>query len=148
MNEDLTPRYIKYGRVPVAADGRPDVHDGDTLRLALDLGHNVWLAEDLLYRLADIQAAELKTQGGEEAREKLISLVEQFQLPLAKPAAGGFWLVVQTVKKQGTDDYRPAEKKGSFGRYLVRLYGKSNTGEWQNLNQLLLDSGHAKPYKR
>jgi endonuclease YncB( thermonuclease family) len=148
--EDYTPRYIKYGCVCVGDDDRPDAYDGDSVRLRLDLGHGIWIDADLLYRLAHIQAPELvgNSQPGLQAKHFLQQAIMQYQLDMKKPTGGGFWLVVKTVKKQGQDDYRPKEKKGGFGRYLVELYGKDAEGGWVNINQLMLDAGYAKPYGR
>lgn len=143
---DFTPNYIKYAKVPAKA-GKPDVHDGDSLPLHMDLGHGLWLLEKGLYRLARIAAPELSEPGGIEAREHLKLLISKYQLLLRPEDAGIFRLSVQTVTKQGRDDYRPVEKKERYGRYLVNLYGKDADDEWVDINQLMMDDGHAKPYE-
>jgi endonuclease YncB( thermonuclease family) len=147
--EDLTPRYIKYGLVDVNDDGEPDAYDGDSVRLRMDLGHGVWIDDGMLYRLAGIQAPENPEHGvGKRAKEYLQMLIVQYQLNLTVPTSGGYWLVVKTIKKKGDVDYRPKEKKGSFGRYLVVLYGKDEECNWINLNNEMLLSQHAKEYTR
>lgn len=148
--EDLAPRYIKYGCISVDDNGRPDAYDGDSVRLKLDLGHGIWIDDGMMYRLSGIQAPERPATSvkAKQSKEYLQQQIERYQLDLPKPAGGGFWLSIRTVKKQGRDDYRPKEKKGSFGRYLVELYGKDEFGVWLNINNKMLLANHAKPYVR
>lgn len=92
------------------------VIDGDTVVADIDLGFFVWHREQRL-RLNRIDADEIrgkkKTEKGEAAYKWLKEKVE------------GKWLVVRTV----------ADRKGSFGRYLIELFL-----DGKNVNDELVES--------
>lgn len=96
-----------------------DVHDGDTLRIDLDLGFGVHQVE-LSARLFGINAPELATQAGKEALAFLLTLV-----------APGDRV---TVRSHGFDKYG--------GRYDAEVA----TRQGVDLSKAMLDSGHARPF--
>lgn len=98
-----------------------DVVDGDTVHADIDLGFDTHTHMTL--RLNGIDAPEMKTQEGKDAKEYLTLLLA--------PTHGN--VTLKTVK-----DHR--EK---YGRYLATLYGRGN----MNLNETMVETGHAKRYK-
>lgn len=103
------------------------VIDGDTLRLHVDLGWNVF--SDHNVRLLRVNAPEMKGD------------------TLAAGQAAKAW-VVQWLTEHGSAAVWPyvihSEKDDAFGRYLVELYDANDV----NLNDDLLASGNAVPYVR
>jgi micrococcal nuclease len=97
-----------------------DFHDGDTLRLAVDLGCDVTIS--LAIRLNGLNAPELNTDEGKAAKAYVADW-------LAKNAPNG--VVLNTIK-----DHR--EK---YGRYLGVIHANSRC-----LNDDLIADGHAKPW--
>lgn len=51
-----------------------DVYDGDTIRVDIDLGQDVWVRRRTV-RLAGVAARELRDPGGGEARDHLAALL-------------------------------------------------------------------------
>lgn len=91
------------------------VADGDTLWLWIGLGFNLWVRQKV--RLRGIDAPELDTQAGLAAKRFIESQLE-------------------SVKEVTVTTTKPDK----FDRYLADLW-IGNT----NLNQLLLETGHARP---
>lgn len=83
--------------------GVKEVHDGDTVRLLIDVGfeacHFPWL------RVRDLYCPELGKPGGQEAKEAAVELLE-----------GADQLWVTTFKRPGWTDM---EK--SFARYIAEI---------------------------
>lgn len=100
------------------------VYDGDTVRCDIDLGFGTWLHNQAL-RLYGINTPELR---GEDRAAGL--LARDF---LEKRVVGRE-LTIRTRK----------DKKGKYGRWLAVIYDGNGT----DLNQLLVDSGHAVEYLR
>lgn len=99
------------------------VYDGDTLRVDIDLGLSTWVKNEKL-RLARIDAPELRGEEREHglaARDFLISKVLNQEI------------ILETIK----------DRKGKYGRYLAELWIKNETGEYININDLLVQEGHA-----
>lgn len=96
------------------------VYDADTMTAEIDLGFSIKFTEKL--RLLSIDAWELR---GEEREKGLIARDRVRELVLGKE------VIINTYK----------DKKGKYGRYLAVVYI-----DGVNLNQLLLDEGHAVPY--
>ena len=107
-----------------------DIVDADSVVLDVNLGFRLtWRAPFRLYG-PDIEgkmglnAPELKTPEGVKARDFLAQLL----------ASHSHNLMAHTKK----------DRKEKFGRYLVTLYGSLFEGEAaENINRLLIDSGHA-----
>ncbi len=101
------------------------IYDGDTIRVDIDLGFGVILADQSL-RLLGIDTPEIK---GVERPQGLMSrdfVVERIPV--------GSYITITTVK----------DRKEKFGRYLATVfYGE----EQKNLNEELLSSGMATPYE-
>jgi endonuclease YncB( thermonuclease family) len=92
------------------------VHDGDTLRAVCDLGFHATLTVDV--RLDGINARELHTPGGREAREQLAALVLGQQV---------------TLTSLGLDKY---------GRCLGRL----TLPDGSDVATAMVGAGYAAPY--
>jgi endonuclease YncB( thermonuclease family) len=103
-----------------------EVHDGDTVRLVVDLGFSMWRTRDPntgdRYRLARINAPELRDiPAGPAAANYLKSLLPDI----------GLTVRVKTYKDPD-----------NYGRYLVELF----TPEGESVNDLMVSSGHAEVY--
>lgn len=94
------------------------VVDGDTIRATVDLGCDVHI--NMTIRLAHIDAPEISTPEGIAARDHLASLL---LLPLS----------LRTIK----------DKREKYGRYL----GELASGRCSDLNQRMVDDGHAVRYE-
>lgn len=96
------------------------VVDGDTVHLDVDLGLET--SRRLKCRLKGINAPELKTEAGKEARGFLTETLKSAKV-----------FRVETVK----------DRTEKYGRYLVLIY----IGEGEvTANDLMIDAGHAEPY--
>lgn len=94
------------------------VIDGDTVAVTFDLGFHIFTTVRL--RLLGINAPEVSTQEGRDARDFL-----KLRLQEGDP------LIVTTFKDPGD----------KYGRWLATL-----THNGQNVNKLMVDSGHAVPF--
>jgi len=100
------------------------VYDGDTIRADIDLGFNIWMFNEQI-RFLGINAPEIR---GEQRPQGLLS--RQFVLDRIPPGTE-FKLLTER------------DRKGKYGRYLGTIfYGDALT----NLNQELLEAGHAIPF--
>lgn len=96
------------------------VHDGDTITVDVDLGWNTWRHGEVL-RLAGLDAPELTTLAGTEAHTYLAGLLPP-----------GITATVRTSE----------DKREKYGRMLATVI----TVTAGNVNDLLITSGHAKPW--
>lgn len=99
------------------------VIDADTLVVSIDLGFTVWL-KDQHVRLAHLNAPELPTAAGKAALRYLLDLLGP-GLPLQ--------VTLQTIK----------DRQDKYGRYL----GVFVTQAGVNINEALVEAGHAVPYE-
>jgi endonuclease YncB( thermonuclease family) len=100
------------------------VVDGDTLKLAIDLGFRVQFVATC--RLARLDCPEIATIAGVQAR----------------------LFVAQTLSDARALKIK-SHRLDKYGRALVELefqQGDKHTA-WVNLNDLLLQTSHARPYK-
>lgn len=99
------------------------VIDGDTIDVLVDLGFEIKMKMRL--RLSRIDTPEIR------GKERALGLKAKRELKnyLSKD------LIIST------------EKRGKFGRYLAEVWS-INTGTWINVNDWLLTSKLAKPYKK
>jgi endonuclease YncB( thermonuclease family) len=103
-----------------------NIHDGDTITVMLDKGHGVFFKVDV--RMLHYNSAEVRTKDpaekekGEAARDYLTSLI------LNKP--------IYVVSKEW-------DKYG--GRCDGEVY--LSLDDEKSVNQLMLDTGHGKPYE-
>lgn len=84
-----------------------DVHDGDTIKVRLDLGFNISEVRNL--RLAKVWAPELSAPGGVECRAYVKDWIES---RIDKKITNDWPFVLQTIKDRETEKY---------GRYLGTL---------------------------
>jgi micrococcal nuclease len=96
------------------------VYDGDTIFVNIDQGFNDWKMNQPI-RLCGVNAPEVRGVGKEEGL-KVKAIVEE--MIANKP------VVLHTI-----------DKKDKYGRWLGFIYI-----DGLNLNQLLLENGHAVPY--
>jgi endonuclease YncB( thermonuclease family) len=98
--------------------------DADTLKLDVDLGFHTWLRAT--FRLARINAPELMTLDGVQAKAFVIEQLNQ---------ATAIRIVSSRSEK--------------YGRWLCELSFQTKASQWQwtNLNNLLLEFGHAVKFK-
>ena len=100
------------------------VYDGDTMRVDVDLGFKVWM-NNISLRLLGINTPEVRGPEREEglkARSFVLDRVNE-----------GTPVIIVTEK----------DKTGKYGRWLATVY--YHNGE-KNLNEELLQNGHAKEY--
>ncbi len=98
------------------------VYDGDTCRMDIDLGMNLWLRNEPI-RLYRINAPEIRGEArpqGLAARDYLRELILDRDVFL------------QTVK----------DKKGKYGRYLGEIWLQID-GQYRNVNDMMVAAGHA-----
>lgn len=98
------------------------VYDGDTVTADIDLGLHIWLRGEKL-RLARINAPEVR---GKQRPQGIVSRDFLREMILDRPV----WL--HTVKR------------GKYGRYLAEIWSEDDS----NVNDAMLESGHALPYKK
>ncbi len=99
------------------------VYDGDTMTVDIDLGLHIW-ARDEKVRLARINAPELRgaeKEKGLAARDFLISKVMDKHI------------IIETIK----------DREEKYGRYLAEIWLKDDSGQFQNINDLMVQNGHA-----
>ena len=99
------------------------VYDGDTCRVDIDLGLKVWIKNEKL-RLLRIDAPELRGDEREEGLKSRDFLREQI---------ADKEVILQTQK----------DKQGKYGRYLAEIWIEDAEGNWQNVNDLMVDEGFA-----
>jgi endonuclease YncB( thermonuclease family) len=102
-------------------------HDGDTIKVSVDLGFKVWL-HDITLRLLDVDCPELRGKEIEAGR-----LAKQFvfnELVDAKE------IYIYTVALD------------SFGRWLSQVWYLTSSDDLINLNSELIAKGHAIQYVR
>ena len=109
------------------------VIDGDTIEGDIDLGFSVHL-DDQRLRLLRVNTPERKG-ATRAAGDKAKAFTERW---LANHAN----IVIRSRKR----DAKHAEKD-SFGRYLVEVYGDDEGGRQSCLNDALLESGNAVPFR-
>ena len=114
------------------------VVDGDTVDARIDIGFKIIYEERI--RLLGIDTPESFTSNKKEkvlglaAKERIKELISQAN---AIPRKRGRKDVVLKTSKDG---------KGKFGRILGEIWINTNTGDGVNINQVLIDEGHARWY--
>jgi micrococcal nuclease len=101
------------------------VVDGDTVHLELDLGMDIKIR--VTARLAGINAPEMNTGEGEEAKAYLQALL--------RPEPGAYPLPVRVVTVK--------DKKEKYGRYLAHLWHWNAKVDGPSINQQMVSAGHA-----
>ncbi|MDH5257464.1 MAG: thermonuclease family protein [Gammaproteobacteria bacterium] len=103
------------------------VYDGDTCTVNIDLGLGIWKKSEKL-RLNRINSPEMRgddKEQGKLARDYLRSVISDREI------------LLQTI----------LDKKGKYGRYLAELWVMDSSGSWQNVNDMMIQSGHATYYE-
>lgn len=104
------------------------VTDGDTIKVEWDLGRRTSAKE--VIRFSRINAFELKAEGGPEAKQFVVDRID------------GKTVILKTeLDTQGLTKY------GGFDRFLAEVFYETEEG-WINLNDELLEEGHAVIYKK
>ena len=99
------------------------VYDGDTCTMNIDLGLGTWLHGEKI-RLARINCPELR---GEERPDGLIAR------DFLRDKIDGRQVLISTIK----------DKKGKFGRYIAEIWTKNEDGNYTNVNDAIVNAGHA-----
>ena len=98
------------------------VIDGDTVDALIDVGFNIWFKKRI--RFKGLDTWESRTRNLEEKKRGLAAKER------TKP---GFF----RIRSYGT---------GKYGRVLAELFVKDTDGKEWNINQTLIDEGHAYQY--
>lgn len=107
-----------------------DVYDGDTITVDMDLGLGLW-RRDQTIRLWKINTAEVR---GEEKERGKVTRDLVAELILDKV------VMIRTIL-----DRRGNDKTGKFGRLLGEIILPQPGGRELNINQHLINKGHAEP---
>lgn len=105
------------------------VIDGDTLDVDIDLGFGIRFKTRI--RLAGINAPELYTKEGKDAKKVVKEMLEK----------ADYEVYLRTFKGK---DY--IDQKGKYGRWLALVLIPRGKGNYDLLNAILLDKGLAEPY--
>ena len=100
-----------------------EVYDGDTITVKIDLGLKVFLQDEKI-RFYGINAPELR---GPERPQGLVSRDFLREKILGKK------IILKTIK----------DRTGKYGRYLGIIYLEKSPGDYENINDLLVDKGMA-----
>ena len=115
-----------------------EVIDGDTVDLLIDLGFGVHVKERC--RLYGIDAPEMPTESGRNAKSRLESLIGA--------ATGDLYVATRKMTR------KPKEKTDKYGRYLAVLYDNYHDVEADvdeakismmptSINWAMVEAGHA-----
>lgn len=121
MKKNISKESLYFYRAKVRR-----IYDGDTIFLDIDLGMSVILKNEKI-RFARINTPELRgpeKKAGIAARDFLINLISRKTI------------LLETIR----------DKKGKFGRYLGEIWVETEDG-FENVNELLVENGHAKYVK-
>jgi len=141
LDSQLQPSYIRDGYVF-------DLYDGDTVYFHADLGYGLWAAFQI-GRLLDCWAPEIRPlatrKEGRAAKNYLAALIERYAINRTGDTCTiGHHLKIRTVKaKNKWFEDLAKEKRGKYGRWLVVLLGADDNGNVVNLNELMVQAGHA-----
>jgi len=97
------------------------VYDGDTIRADVDLGFCTWIRNQS-FRLAGIDTPEIRRASREQG------LIVR---DIVRDMILGKEIIIETER----------DRTGKYGRYLATIWIDGT-----NLNQWLVDNGHAEPY--
>jgi len=103
------------------------VIDGDTVDAEIDLGFGVYMKQRV--RLYGINTPDSRSKEQEE-RERGLASKQRLTEILTRE------FIIETI----------LNKRGKFGRILGVLYIETENGERENVNNILVQEGHAKEY--
>ena len=104
------------------------VVDGDTIDVSVDLGFDIW--QNARVRMMGIDTPESRTRNLEE---KALGLASKARLK-------------ELLKGQKVRLECSKEGKGKFGRILADVVTIDKEGNEININNRLIEEGHARPY--
>jgi len=104
------------------------VVDGDTIDVSVDLGFDIW--HNARVRMMGIDTPESRTRNLEE---KALGLASKARLK-------------ELLKGQKVRLECSKEGKGKFGRILAEVVTIDKEGNEININNRLIEEGHARPY--
>ena len=104
------------------------VVDGDTIDVSVDLGFDIW--HNARVRMMGIDTPESRTRNLEE---KALGLASKARLK-------------ELLKGQKVRLECSKEGKGKFGRILADVVTIDKEGNEININNRLIEEGHARPY--
>tara|TARA_R100001015_G_C4530803_1_gene97286 strand:- start:113 stop:535 length:423 start_codon:yes stop_codon:yes gene_type:complete len=107
------------------------VIDGDTVDALIDVGFNIWFKKRI--RFKGLDTWESRTRNLEEKKRGLAAKERTRQLLEEVSSKPGFF----RIRSYGT---------GKYGRVLAELFVKDTDGKEWNINQTLIDEGHAYQY--
>ena len=99
------------------------VYDGDTITVDIDLGLHMWIREENV-RLARINASEVRGID----RDQGVAARDYLRAQLV-----GKDIILETIK----------DREEKYGRYLGEIWLKDETGHFVNINDLIVQNGHA-----
>ncbi len=152
--KDDAYKFYKAGRTPkdlyTYAAYVEKVIDADTIKVRLDLGFNVWSRQIL--RLRDLNAPEMDTKEGQEAKAFIQSHVKESSLIIVRSSRSDKYdryLADVFVPKSSTGFL---EKTGNVPRAASQRVGISTIAEPNRetdiyLNNLLLEKGYAERWE-
>ena len=108
------------------------VVDGDTVDALIDLGFDTWVKKRIRYK--GIDTWESRTKDLDEKKLGLAAKERNKELLESVSAKSGYF----RLKSYGV---------GKYGRVLGELFIKDNEGIEYNINQTLIDEGHAYEYE-
>ena len=108
------------------------VVDGDTVDALIDLGFDTWVKKRIRYK--GIDTWESRTKDLDEKKLGLAAKDRNKELLESVSSKPGYF----RLKSHGV---------GKYGRVLGELFIKDNEGIEYNINQTLIDEGHAYEYE-
>jgi len=117
------------------------VYDGDSVTADIDLGLGTWVTKQKL-RLFGIDTPELR--GDEEEKVKGRAARDWLKARLLYKGLEELEDLVQISAAVVIETHR--DKTGKYGRWLCTIWHPNLMGEWINLNQELINTGHAVEY--
>ena len=108
------------------------VVDGDTVDALIDLGFDTWVKKRIRYK--GIDTWESRTKDLDEKKLGLAAKERNKELLESISSKPGYF----RLKSHGV---------GKYGRVLGELFIKDNEGIEYNINQTLIDEGHAYEYE-
>ena len=108
------------------------VVDGDTIDALIDVGFDIWIKKRIRYK--GIDTWESRTKDLDEKKLGLAAKDRNKELLESISSKPGYF----RLKSHGV---------GKYGRVLGELFIKDNEGIEYNINQTLIDEGHAYEYE-
>ena len=108
------------------------VVDGDTIDALIDVGFDIWIKKRIRYK--GIDTWESRTKDLDEKKLGLAAKDRNKELLESVSSKPGYF----RLKSHGV---------GKYGRVLGELFIKDNEGIEYNINQTLIDEGHAYEYE-